>query len=93
VASIITYAKRVSRSFLCYCSFMSMAMKGEIGLRHIDRGFVASFIRYLEASGAGYTTQKNIYTCCKSVLGELVRCGLLSSDIFPPNPYPHSNRR
>ncbi|WP_211284455.1 hypothetical protein, partial [Mycobacterium paraseoulense] len=61
--------------------------------RHIDRGFVASFIRYLEASGAGYTTQKNIYTCCKSVLGELVRCGLLSSDIFPPNPYPHSNRR
>ncbi|MCB2551527.1 hypothetical protein KQ767_15825, partial [Listeria monocytogenes] len=46
-----------------------------------------------EASGAGYTTQKNIYTCCKSVLGELVRCGLLSSDIFPPNPYPHSNRR
>jgi hypothetical protein len=93
VASIITYAKRVSRSFLCYCSFMSMAVKGEIGLRHIDRGFVASFIRYLEASGAGYTTQKNIYTCCKSVLGELVRCGLLSSDIFPPNPYPHSNRR
>ncbi|MGY0523018.1 phage integrase SAM-like domain-containing protein, partial [Pseudomonas aeruginosa] len=84
MASIITYAKRVSRSFLCYCSFMSMAMKGEIGLRHIDRGFVASFIRYLEASGAGYTTQKNIYTCCKSVLGELVRCGLLSSDIFPP---------
>ncbi|MCR4509207.1 hypothetical protein NUV66_07805 [Pseudomonas sp. 32.2.56] len=93
VASIITYAKNISKSFLRYCSFMSVAMGGEIGLRHIDRKFVMSFIRYLETSGAGYTTQKNVYTCCKSVLRELVSFGLLSSDIFPPNPYPHSNRR
>lgn len=93
VVSIITYARRVSRSFLRYCSFMSIAMKVEIGLRYIDRKFVTSFIRYIEASGAGYTTQKNIYTCCKTVLGELVKCGLLKGDIFPPNPYPYSNRR
>lgn len=93
VTTVITYSDRIVREFLPYCAFQSKVMGHEIKLAHIDRGFIDSYIRMLESSGVGYTTQKQTYTCTKSILSDMSRRGLLDGNVFPKNPYPNSNRR
>lgn len=56
---------------------------------------IRQYIEWLKERDLAYSSQKTIYSCTKSVLTALARCGTVFDQecLFPANPFPGSNSR
>ncbi|MEQ9223767.1 MAG: hypothetical protein RIE14_09570, partial [Salinisphaeraceae bacterium] len=79
-------------AFLPLCATMAAALGRDLRLDDIDRELIDHFIAHLRQSGGKLATQKTRYSKAKSVLVAMGRSGWIATDIFPRNPFPHSNR-
>ncbi|MCK7550675.1 hypothetical protein [Marinobacter goseongensis] len=78
--------------FLPLCATMAGALARDLRLDDIDRPLIDHFIAHLRQSGGKLGSQKNRYSCSKSVLVAMGQSGWIAKDIFPRNPFPHSIR-
>ncbi|MEQ9130875.1 MAG: hypothetical protein RLO11_00620 [Salinisphaeraceae bacterium] len=79
-------------AFLPLCATIAAALGRDLRLDDIDRELIDHFIAHLRQSGGKLASQKNRYSNAKSVLVAMGRSGWIAKDIFPRNPFPHSNR-
>ena len=89
-ATVVTYAQSGAQYF-----FRFLAQRGKkLAPQQITRSLVEEFIGWLRAKG-NRTGGRNHYAHTKAILSVLARRGVFGEGmgIFPPNPYPLSNRR
>lgn len=91
-ATIASHFQNGLSAFLPFCSTMAVALERDLCLEDIDRQLIEHFIVHLRQSGNSLSTQKTRYTGTKSVLVTMGQSGWIAKDIFPRNPFPHSNR-
>jgi hypothetical protein len=95
VTTIVGYCKIGLAQFLPFCQLVAAALKRDLTLDDIDKGFVERFIGYLAEGKTSKVSQKSTYSQAKSILVGMCKLGWLTSDqreIFPRNPFPNSNR-
>ncbi|MBC8749486.1 MULTISPECIES: hypothetical protein [Paraburkholderia] len=90
VSSIVSYCTAGLTYFFDYLETVEVRpTSGELNSR-----LMQGFIKWLATERSlRYTAQRNVYAATKSVLSEMIRLQLVSSDpsIFPPNPYPKAS--
>lgn len=91
VYSIVCYC-RGFKEFIHFCHFIASSSGEELYVRGINKELITQFISFLAEKRTAKVTQRNIYNFTKSLLMHLVNKGLLTNNIFPKNPYPHSKR-
>jgi integrase len=95
-ASVAGYCYQGVNHFLDFCAAWSAQLRRPQMLKDIERPLIEEFIHYLHGlDEVGYGSQKSVYSHAKTVLRVLCERGLLprASELFPRNPYPHSNHR
>lgn len=90
-SSIADYFRKGLSVFLPFCATVANSLGRELRLEDLDRHLIDQFIAHLQQSGMGLVSQKNRYTCAKSVLVAMGQSGWIAKNIFPRNPFPHAN--
>ncbi|MEQ9011308.1 hypothetical protein [Algiphilus sp.] len=90
--TIASYFSSGLAAFLPHCATMAAALERELRLDDIDRDLIDHFVAQLQQSGGKLSTQWRQYSTTKSVLVAMAQSGWIAQDIFPRNPFPHSNR-